>query len=49
MTILVTLLLAVAFVAFVVAIFNPPWRYNLIAIGLAAWVLTDLLPHLGLS
>jgi hypothetical protein len=48
MTILVPLLLAVAFVAFVIAIFNPPWRYNLIALGLAAWVLTELLPHLGL-
>jgi hypothetical protein len=49
MTLLVPLLLFVGFVAFVVAAFNPPWpRVNLIAVGLACWILVELLPHLGL-
>jgi hypothetical protein len=47
--ILVPLLLFVGFVAFVVAMFVPAiGRVNLIALGLAAWILTELLPHLGL-
>ena len=48
MELLIAFLLFAGFVAFVVAAFSPPWRVNLIAVGLACWILTELLPHLGL-
>lgn len=37
------LLLVLAFVLFAVAAFNVPSKANLIAAGLAAWVLAELL------
>lgn len=48
MELLIAFLLFAGFVAFVAAAFSPPWRVNLIAVGLACWILTELLPHLGL-
>lgn len=49
MTLLVSLLLFAGFVAFVVAIFMPTiGRVALVPLGLACWILTELLPHLGL-
>lgn len=38
-----TILLVFAFVIFVIAAFNVPARWNLIAAGLAFWVLSILL------
>jgi len=46
--ILSLMLLILAFVLFMVAMFNVPARWNLIAGGLAAWVLT-LIIHLALT
>lgn len=39
------LLLVIAFVLFVCAALGAGGRVNLTAAGLAAWVLTELLPH----
>jgi len=48
-SLLVPLLLFVGFVCFVVAIFVPALgRVALVPLGLACWILVDLLPHLGL-
>jgi ABC-type transport system involved in multi-copper enzyme maturation permease subunit len=49
-----TILLVFSFVLFVLAAFgvpNPPQRWNLVAAGLAFWVLSILLGgiHLGIS
>jgi hypothetical protein len=41
---LATILLCFAFVCFVLAVFPIPTRLNLIALGLACWVLTLLIP-----
>lgn len=43
---LTTLLLLIAFVCFVLAAFGVASRINLMAAGLAAWVLVQLLPAL---
>jgi hypothetical protein len=43
---LTLILLLAAFVCFLLATFNTPTRLNLIAFGLALWVLTLLLPLL---
>jgi len=45
-TTLITLILLVfAFVLFAIAAFNVPSRVNLIAAGLAMWVLAEILGH----
>lgn len=43
-----TILLVFAFVLFVLAAFNVPARWNLVAAGLAFWVLSILLGGLHL-
>jgi apolipoprotein N-acyltransferase len=43
---LYTILLVFAFVLFVIAAFPVACRFNLVAAGLACWVLTELL-HAG--
>lgn len=48
MGLLTAILLVAAFVLFVIAVFNVPARVNLVAAGLACWVLTVLIgawPH----
>lgn len=40
------LLLLLAFVCFVLAAFGVSSRVNLVAVGLALWVLTELIPAL---
>jgi hypothetical protein len=42
-----TVLLVVALVCFLIGAFNPPWRINLISLGLFFWVLSILIgsPH----
>jgi hypothetical protein len=42
-SLLVFVLLIAAFVLFVIAIFPVPSRFNLVAAGLACWVLAGLL------
>ena len=44
MPILKLCLLILAFVVFVLAAFNVQSRVNLIAVGLAVWVLSQLVP-----
>lgn len=46
---LTTILLIAAFILFVIAAFEISSRINLIAVGLACWVLAELLPHLHLG
>ncbi|MGI5288042.1 hypothetical protein ACQEVF_32520 [Nonomuraea polychroma] len=43
----VLILLILAFVAFALAAFNVTARVNLVALGLALWVLTVLIPALA--
>lgn len=43
MQLLTAILLVLAFVCFLLAVFNVGARFNLVAAGLAAWVLTVLL------
>lgn len=43
-----TLLLVVAFVLFLLVAFNVASRINLLALGLALWVLAEILTHGGI-
>ena len=50
MAIITAILYLVGFVCFVMAAFarpEPPWRVNLTAAGLAAWILPALIAALG--
>jgi hypothetical protein len=44
---LAILLLAAALICFLLAAFGVGGRINLLAVGLALWVLTELIPHLA--
>ena len=41
------ILLVAAFILFVLACFNIPAKFNLVAAGLALWVLSLLIGHAG--
>lgn len=43
---LTTVLLALAFLCFALAAFGVGARVNLVAVGLALWVLTELIPRI---